>query len=120
MNGLRDVAIVGVHATRQSRRSGRSSLSLIQEATHGALDDAGLTMKDVDGYVAFSFPAGSVPGPTHGNIAYQFGQPFGLVGRESGAMAILIAAGAILAGQADVVVIPAGGAPTSEGEGGGD
>jgi acetyl-CoA acetyltransferase len=116
MNGLRDVAIAGVYATRQSRRSGRTALSLIQEATRGALDDAGLAMKDVDGYVSFTFPAGSVPGPTRGDIAYQFGQPFGVVGRESGAMAILIAASAILAGQADVVVIPGGGAPTSESE----
>jgi len=114
MNGARDIAIVGVHATRQSRRSGRTALSLIQEATNGALADAGLNMRDVDGYVAFTFPGGNGEGPTDGNIAYQFGQPFGLVAQMSGAMAILMAAAAIRSGQANVVVIPAGGAPTSE------
>lgn len=114
MNGQRDIAIVGVYATKQSRRSGRTALSLIQEATNGALADAGLKMRDVDGYVAYTFPGGNGEGATDGNIAYQFGQPFGLVAQQSGAMAVLMAAAAIRSGQANVVVIPAGGAPTSE------
>jgi acetyl-CoA acetyltransferase len=121
MNGRKDVAIVGVHATAQQRRSGRTGLALIQEATNAALADAGLTSKDVDGYVAFTFPAGNgVEGPGDGNIAYQFGQPFGLIAQNSGAMAVLIAAAAIRSGNANVVIIPAGGAPTSEPAGGGD
>jgi acetyl-CoA acetyltransferase len=119
MDGKRDVAIVGIHATKQSRRSGRTALSLIQEATNGALADAGLGSHDVDGYVAFTFPGGNGEGVTDGNIAYQFGQPFGLVAQMSGAMAILIAASAIRSGLANVVVIPGGGAPTSEIEGDG-
>ena len=40
----RDVAIVGVYATKQGRNLGRTSLSLTMEAFHGGLADAGLTM----------------------------------------------------------------------------
>jgi len=110
MTQNRDVAIVGVCATRQQRRSGRGALSLITEATQGALADAGLAMRDVDGYVAFTFPGGNGrQGAFDGNVAYQFGQPFGLVAQMSGAMAVLMAAAAIRQGTANVVVIPAGG-----------
>src|ERR1700761_2417534 len=46
-------AIVGVHNTRQGRRlDGETSRSLALAAIRGALDDAGLTLDDVDGISA--------------------------------------------------------------------
>lgn len=47
-------AIVGVGSTEFSKNSGRSDLSLAAEACKAALDDAGLTPKDVDGMVTFT------------------------------------------------------------------
>jgi acetyl-CoA acetyltransferase len=112
LNGTRDVAIVGVHATRQERGSGRTLASLTLEAIRGALDDAGLSLSDVDGYIGYAFPFGNGQGPGDGNIAYQLGRPMRLTAETSGAKAVLIAAAAIRMGQADVVVIPAGGSQT--------
>ena len=49
----RTAAIVGVHNTRQGRRlDGETSRSLALQAIQGALDDAGLTLDDVDGISA--------------------------------------------------------------------
>ena len=46
----RTAAIVGVHNTRQGRRlDGETSRGLALKAIRGALDDAGLTLGDVDG-----------------------------------------------------------------------
>jgi len=54
-NGLaRKSAIVGIGATAFSKDSGRSELSLAVEAVKAALDDAGLTPKDVDGYSTYT------------------------------------------------------------------
>lgn len=47
-------AIVGVGSTEFSKNSGRSELSLATEACKAALDDAGLSPKDVDGMVTFT------------------------------------------------------------------
>ncbi|MGH7856262.1 MAG: thiolase family protein [Candidatus Binatia bacterium] len=47
----RSVAIVGVGETRYVRRSGRTRLSMMVEATAAALADAGLRPSDVDGLV---------------------------------------------------------------------
>ena len=79
----RDVAIVGVYATKQGRNLGRTSLSLMLEAFHGALADAGLTVADVDGWFNFDFPAGNLQGPTIGNVAYQLGHPVTVVGASA-------------------------------------
>src|SRR5689334_21446691 len=49
----RTAAIVGVHNTRQGRRlDGETSRLLAIKAILGALDDAGLTLDDVDGISA--------------------------------------------------------------------
>jgi acetyl-CoA acetyltransferase len=116
MNGAKDVAIVGVHATRQQRGSGRTLLSLTMEAIRGALEDAGIAMRDVDGYISYNFPAGNGQGISDGNIAYQFGQAFRLTAETSGAKAVLLAAAAIRQGMADVVLIPAGGSQVATGD----
>lgn len=116
MTGAREVAIVGVYATRQERGSGRTLVSLTMEAIRGALDDAGIAMREVDGYIAYNFPAGNGQGISDGNIAYQFGQPFRLTAETSGAKAVLLAAAAIREGLANVVLIPAGGSQNAAGD----
>jgi acetyl-CoA C-acetyltransferase len=45
----RQAAIVGVYITAQGRNMGRSMVDLELEALKGALDDAGLSFKDIDG-----------------------------------------------------------------------
>lgn len=109
MGHERSVAIVGVYATKQERASGRTMLSLTVEAIRGALDDAGLTMADVDGYVAHQFPAGNGTGLTDGNAAYQLGGNIGFFADSTGARGVLYAAAAIRQGLAEVVVLPAAG-----------
>jgi acetyl-CoA acetyltransferase len=49
---LHDVAIVGLHNTRQARDLGRSTREVRNEAALGALADAGVAMDEVDGVVA--------------------------------------------------------------------
>ena len=47
-------AIAGIGQTEFSKASGRSELQLACEATKAALDDAGLSPRDVDGLVTFT------------------------------------------------------------------
>jgi acetyl-CoA acetyltransferase len=52
MSAFRDkYAIVGTGKSKLGQRPGISSLSLLEEAIKNALDDAGLTNKDIDGLV---------------------------------------------------------------------
>ena len=48
-NALRDVAIVGVAESDLGRVPGKSKFQLSAEASRAALDEAGLSIKDVDG-----------------------------------------------------------------------
>jgi acetyl-CoA acetyltransferase len=50
----RKTAIAGIGATEFSKHSRRSELRLAVEAVKAALDDAGLTPKEVDGYCTFT------------------------------------------------------------------
>jgi 17-hydroxy-3-oxo-4-pregnene-20-carboxyl-CoA lyase len=63
-NGLKDkVAIAGIGQTEFSKRSGRTELTLAIEAIGAALDDCGLSAKDVDGmslYTMENNPANEV------------------------------------------------------------
>jgi acetyl-CoA acetyltransferase len=102
----REVAIVGVFATTQQLHSGQTTLGLMMQAIARALDDAGLAMRDVDGFLSSHFAGGNGLGRSDSNVAHQFGQPFGLVGEWSGAPAVLVAAAAIRQGIAEVVVVP--------------
>ena len=65
----RDAAIVGIGRTAYSRNSGVSTLALAREATLNALDDAGLSIADVDGMS--SFQIGDSVGT--GQLAYSLG-----------------------------------------------
>lgn len=54
-NGLGNrAAIVGIGATEFSKASGRSELRLAVEATRAAIDDAGLSPREIDGMVTFT------------------------------------------------------------------
>ena len=103
---LRDrAAIVGIGATEFSKDSGRSELRLAIEAVTAALDDAGLTPRDVDGMVTFTMDTNPEI-----HIARQMGMGeltyFGRVhyGGGAGAGTVLQAAMAVATGVAEVVV----------------
>src|ERR1700738_528565 len=99
---FRDVAIVGVHNTVQARHlPDHDSGSIALEGALGALADAGLSPTDVDAVVGqFAsediLTLGLGPCPP---------RPLGL-----GIPALLDAASLIVTGQAEVVLIAAGGA----------
>ena len=52
----RQVAIVGIGQTVFARRSGRSAWELALEAALGALADAGIDPREVDGLVRYALP----------------------------------------------------------------
>ena len=98
-------AIVGIGQTEFSKASGRSELRLACECVKGALDDAGLQARDVDGLVTFSMD------PTdETEVARNLGIPmlslFTRVPYGGGAACgvVMQAAMAIATGGADVVV----------------
>jgi acetyl-CoA acetyltransferase len=107
----RQAAIVGVYMTEQGRHLGRSMIDFELEALKGALDDAGLSFKDVDGLVTNAWHS-PVAGSDDARLfwAEQFGQQtLSLmdIGMASGAMAKV--AVSIAAGQCETAVILAGG-----------
>jgi len=98
-------AIVGIGQTEFSKESGRSELQLACEAVKAALDDAGLSPKDVDGLVTFTMDSSEEM-----EVARNLGIPhlsmFSRVhyGGGAGAGTVLQAAMATATGVADVVV----------------
>ena len=99
---LHDVAIVGVHNTKQARvLEGHDSRSITFEAGLGAIADAGLSARDIDG----------VMGQFGSDFVYQ--ARLGPVWRSMnslGVLAILEAAAAIAAGYATTVLVSGGSA----------
>src|SRR3954454_22018966 len=99
---FRDVAIVGVHNTRQSRQlEGHDSLSIAVEGALGALSDAGIGIDEVDG-IAGQFAAEMVLGARMGPCSRKLS--------THGIPTVLEAASMIAFGECSVVVIGAGGA----------
>ncbi|HEY4332379.1 MAG TPA: thiolase family protein, partial [Ilumatobacteraceae bacterium] len=97
----RDVVIAGVYNTKQARSLPTTSRQLLVEATLGALDDAGLTIADLDGVAA---------GAMSDALVYDLSLGPAWV-REGGAHPILYlfeAVAAISAGLASVVVVAGG------------
>jgi acetyl-CoA acetyltransferase len=100
----RDVAIVGVHNTRQARRlPGHDSSSIALDGVRGALADAGIAAAEVDGVV--------------GEFAHEWVLELGLgpCSRRSsrfGIPMLLDAAAMVASGECEVVVVGAGGAGT--------
>jgi len=106
MEGLRDrTAIVGIGATEFSKNSGRSELQLAVEAIYDALQDAGLTPKDVDGLSTFTYDE-SIEGEVVRNLGANELTFFGRVGYGGGATGAVVqqASMAITTGVAEVVV----------------
>jgi acetyl-CoA acetyltransferase len=95
-----DVAITGVFNTRQARvLEGEDSLSISMKGALGALDDAGLSVRDVDGVVGLS---------AH-DFAYQARlSPAWLATSWQGIPVVLQAATAIASGLATRVLVMAG------------
>ncbi|WP_028601507.1 thiolase C-terminal domain-containing protein [Ottowia thiooxydans] len=103
------VAVSGVGETEYSRSSGRSALMLQLEASLSAIEDAGLTPKDIDGIIPLS--AGT-------SIAEDFIANFGIpdlrfsaiipMGGASTVAALQCAAAAISFGICKHVLLPAG------------
>jgi acetyl-CoA acetyltransferase len=95
----RTAAIVGVHNTRQGRRlDGETSRGLALKAIQGALDDAGLSLDDVDGISAGALSTALIYdlrlGPAWNGLGFGVGM-------------VTEAATAIEQGMADVVVLVA-------------
>jgi len=101
----RTAAIVGVHNTRQGRRlPGETSRTLALKAVQGALDDAGLSLDDVDGLSAG--PQSSLSNLS-GALIYDLRLGPAWQGLSFGVGMITEAAAAIEHGMADVVVLVA-------------
>jgi acetyl-CoA acetyltransferase len=107
MYSLRDkYAIAGIGWTDYSKNSGRTVRSLASEACIKAIADAGLDVKDIDGFVSFNFND-SVPAIS---VATEIGVPAAryandfLSGGNAANMIVLTAAAAIEAGLAENVL----------------
>lgn len=99
----REAAIVGVYTTEQARGMERSMWSLELEAIKGALDDAGLSHKQVDGLIPMAY---ETPLNLHMAWAEQLGgRPITYMDVGNGSSAVAKATNAIAAGMANVVVI---------------
>ena len=115
---LAGIAVAGVAATRQARRLEGNSVRICLEAARAALDDAGMTIDEVDGISArWPGPGGTVFGPGSVDWTALFGKGFDWVGDTypQGAPGLLDAAGAILAGQCSTVLVFGGRAGESGG-----
>ena len=107
MNTLRDkVAVVGIGETPYMRRSDRGPRELVIEAVNNALDDAGLTAKDIDG-VTSGYRGEQLF--SQSDMAYNMGIEYrfhGNMGEHSGSnsSSFHLAAMAIATGMADTVL----------------
>ncbi|MER7006068.1 thiolase family protein [Dactylosporangium sp. NPDC000555] len=102
--------IVGVHTTAVGRSlHPRTGFSLALESLLGALDDAGMTIGEVDCVYASTsgWPAGSPPFP-EAFWAKQIGRPLRWGGSMFGIPAVLDAAAAITAGLIDTAAVVVG------------
>lgn len=106
MGNLDKVAVAGIGNTEFSKNSGRSEIQLAAECIKSALDDAGLTPSDVDGMVTFTIDNNEdvalIRNLGVDALSYSSRVPHG--GGGSGG-ALVHAAGAIVAGLANVVVV---------------
>lgn len=108
---LQNVAIVGIYASQQARRLDVEPTDLVLECVAGALVDAGLTPRDVDG-AAIEWPGpGQAPG-SPSSWAVQLGVRLGWVGdsiyQTAGIRGLIQAASAVATGQCETVVIGGG------------
>lgn len=103
---MHDVAIAGVYNTKQSRslsEQGWSTETLVLDALHGTLNDAGLTVKDIDGIMGGGGSLGA------NNLVYLLGMKdawVGMGGFDIGGL--MAAAGAISNGLATTILMVGG------------
>src|SRR3954470_15289409 len=108
----RQPAIVGLYLTKPARTlPGRTSQDLIIEAVKGAIADAGLSPRDVDG-AAIDWPGpGGAPADS-ANWGMYLKQPLAWVDSHhldtAGVRGLLKAAAAVEAGLCDTVVVGSG------------
>ncbi|MFC2947601.1 thiolase domain-containing protein [Virgibacillus sediminis] len=104
------------HPTRKAENT--SVAALHAECAKGALEDAGLTFEDVDGY----FCAGDAPGGALSMVDYLGLNVRHVDSTETGGSSYIVhvshAAQAIAAGKCDVALITMGGRPRAEGKSG--
>ena len=108
---LAGIAVAGVATTRQARSLDGDSVQICLEAARAALDDAGMSLAEVDGISArWPGPGGTVFGPGSVDWSAILGKGFDWVGDTypQGAPGLLDAAGAILAGQCSTVLVCGG------------
>jgi acetyl-CoA acetyltransferase len=99
----RKAAIVGVYNSKQAKNLPMTAWTLELECIRGALADAGLTHKDVDGLIPMAF---NTPLSLHMQWAEQLGgRAITFIDVGGGAGAVTKAALAVSAGMANVVVI---------------
>lgn len=105
-NPLHDVAIVGVHNTRQAKvLEGETDLSVLYQAVRGVLENAGgITLSEIDGSNISTL--GDVT-PRDG-VHMLGGRPSWCGSAEMGIAAVLEAAEAIATGQCSTVLIATG------------
>lgn len=108
---LHGVAIAGIGRTAMARRLPTSTIHACLDAARRALDDAGMTVSDVDGVAArWPGPGGTVFHPGSADWAALLGIPLRWIGDTypQGVPALLDAAAAIATGQCSTVLIVGG------------
>jgi acetyl-CoA acetyltransferase len=99
----RKAAVVGVYNSKQAKNLPYTAWQLELECIKGALADAGLTHKDVDGLVPMAF---NTPLSLHMQWAEQLGgRPISFIDVGGGAGGVAKAALGIASGMANVVVV---------------
>ncbi len=119
MSIRKKAAIVGVYEHPTRKAEDKSVAQLHAEVAKGALEDAGLTKKDVDGY----FCAGDAPGLGPLSMVDYLGLKVRHVdSTDTGGSSYLVhvshAAQAIAAGKCDIALVTLAGRPRSEGSSG--
>jgi acetyl-CoA acetyltransferase len=111
MRIVREAAVAGVYQTKQGDLSDRSQLDVWWECAEAACDDAGLTLRDVDGLIGSGPPGvGLRAGGTPAGLADVLGRPVRFhgtssVGAAASAAGLNLAAYAVSTGMAEVVLI---------------
>lgn len=108
---LQSVAIAGVGLTEMAKRLHTTTIHACSEAAQAALDDAGISLDQVDGISArWPGPGGTGFHPGSADWADQLGLSVHWVGDTypQGVPAALDAAAAIVTGQAEVVLVVGG------------
>lgn len=119
MSIKKKAAIVGVYEHPTRKAEDKSVAQLHAEVAKGALEDAGLTKKDIDGY----FCAGDAPGLGPLSMVDYLGLRVRHVdSTDTGGSSYLVhvshAAQAIAAGKCDIALVTLAGRPRSEGSSG--